>query len=159
MKKSKKLLSLRALVRRLEKERRRKKVVFTNGCFDILHVGHTRALRQARALGDILVVGLNTDLSVRKIKGQGRPVVHETERAEMLAALAPVDYVVFFPDPTPERVIRALRPDVICKGGDWTRKNMVGAAFVESYGGKAVPLGYVKGFSTTRLLEKIKRLG
>ena len=138
-------------------KRSRKKIVFTNGCFDILHVGHVRVLTEAKSLGDILVVGLNRDASVKGLKGSGRPVTNETERAEVLCALAAVDYAVFFKESTPEKLIHAVRPDFLVKGGDWKKKDIVGAAFVESYGGKVIALGFIQGYSTTKLIEKIKK--
>ena len=138
-------------------KRSHKKIVFTNGCFDILHVGHVRLLKKAKSLGDILVVGLNRDASVKGLKGSGRPVTREMERAEVLCALAVVDYVVFFKEPTPENLIHRVRPDFLVKGGDWRKKDIVGAAFVESYGGRVVPLKFNKGYSTTKLIERIKK--
>ena len=135
-----------------------KKIVFTNGCFDILHVGHVRYLREARALGDVLVLGLNRDRSVKGLKGTGRPVLSEKERAEILSALKAVDYIVFFGESTPEKLIRAVKPDFLVKGGDWKKENIIGASFVESYGGKVIPLRFVKGYSTTNLIEKIKKI-
>ncbi len=130
--------------------------MFTNGCFDLLHVGHVRYLQQAKSLGDILVVGLNRDASVRGLKGTGRPFTREKERAEVLGALEAVDYILLFADKTPERLIRAIRPDTLVKGGDWKKKDIVGSDFVKSYGGKVQSLGFVRGFSTTRLIQKIK---
>ena len=157
---SQKIKSLRSLLGVLSKERKsRRKIIFTNGCFDILHVGHVRYLRAAKRLGDRLVLGLNTDDSVKKLKGPGRPVNSERDRAEVLAALEAVDYVVLFSDPTPLRLIRAVRPDFLVKGGDWKKKDIVGSDFVESYGGKVKPLPFVEGFSTTRTLKKIKKSG
>ena len=135
-----------------------KKIVFTNGCFDILHSGHVRVLKEAKALGDVLVVGLNRDASVKGLKGSGRPVTSENERAEVLCALTAVDYAVFFRESTPEKLIRAVRPDLLVKGGDWKKKDIVGAAFVESYGGKVRPLRFIQGYSTTKLIEKIKKI-
>ena len=135
-----------------------KKIVFTNGCFDILHVGHVRYLKQAKSLGDILVIGLNRDISVKSLKGLGRPVTNETERAEVLCALGAVDYVVFFKESTPEKLIHAVRPDFLVKGGDWRKKDIVGASFVESYGGKVKPLRFIKGYSTTKFIAKIKKV-
>ncbi len=155
-----KIKSLAQLPRVLARHKKLgKKVVFTNGCFDILHVGHVRYLSEAKALGDVLVVGLNRDASVRKLKGAGRPVTPERERAEVLAALQSVDYVVFFSESTPERLIRALRPDFLVKGGDWKKSQIAGSAFVESYGGKVRSLQFIKGFSTTGLIAKIRKLG
>ena len=135
-----------------------KKIVFTNGCFDVLHVGHTRYLQKASGLGDLLVVGVNTDASVKKLKGPGRPVNREAARAEVLSALECVDYVVLFSEPTPLRLIESVRPHVLVKGGDWRKQQIVGWKFVESYGGKVRSLPFVKGFSTTRTLEKIRAL-
>ncbi len=154
-----KLKSLASVLSLLIKEKKKgRKVVFTNGCFDILHVGHVRYLQKAKSLGDVLVIGLNTDASVRKLKGPERPVTRERDRAEVLGALSFVDHLVLFSDTTPERLIRALRPDFLVKGGDWKKKDIVGSGFVESYGGKVRSLPYIGGFSTTGLLEKIKRL-
>ena len=135
-----------------------KKIVFTNGCFDVLHLGHTRYLQKARALGDILVVGMNTDFSVRKLKGPGRPVNGEKNRAEVLAALACVNFVVLFSEPTPQKLIQAIRPDLLIKGGDWKIKDIAGGPFVASYGGRVRTIPFVKGFSTTGLLKKISAL-
>ena len=132
-----------------------KKIVFTNGCFDILHVGHVRTLCQAKALGDVLVLGLNRDSSVKFLKGSGRPVTNEKERAEVMSALQTVDYIVLFGESTPEKLIRAVKPDFLVKGGDWKKKDIVGSDFVESYGGKAMSLRFVQGYSTTKLIEKI----
>jgi D-beta-D-heptose 7-phosphate kinase/D-beta-D-heptose 1-phosphate adenosyltransferase len=131
------------------------RVVFTNGCFDLLHRGHTRYLEQARALGDFLVVAVNSDSSVRRLKGAGRPVVPARERAEVLAALAAVDLVLIFADLDPDRVIRAVRPDVLVKGGDWPVARIVGSDFVRSVGGKVRSLPYVKGVSTSELIRRI----
>ena len=131
-----------------------KKIVFTNGCFDILHVGHVRYLKKARSLGDWLVVGVNSDASVRKLKGPGRPMNSEKDRMEVLSALKSVDEVLLFSEPTPEKLIRKIRPDVLVKGGDWKVKDIVGGSFVCSYGGKVLSLPFVKGFSTTRTLAK-----
>lgn len=132
-----------------------KKLVLTNGCFDILHVGHVRYLNQARALGDALVVGLNTDSSVRQLKGEGRPVVPELERAEVLAALASVDYVFLFGDPTPQRVIDAIVPDVLVKGADWSPSEIVGREVVEAAGGKVCNLPLVEQASTSDIIEAV----
>jgi D-beta-D-heptose 7-phosphate kinase/D-beta-D-heptose 1-phosphate adenosyltransferase len=154
-----KLKSLRSLLAALKKEKRsNKKIVFTNGCFDILHVGHIRYLKQAKSLGDRLVIGLNADASVRKLKGPSRPLNSEKDRAEVLSALECVDHIVFFREDTPETLIRAVRPHFLVKGGDWKKKDIVGSEFVESYGGKVLSLQFVKGFSTTGLLEKIQKL-
>jgi len=129
--------------------------VFTNGCFDIIHVGHIRYLRQAKSLGDILVVGLNTDSSVRMNKGESRPIVTGDERAEVLAALEMVDYIVMFSELTPESVILALRPDIQVKGGDYTVDQLPEAKAVESYGGKVVIVPEIKGKATTNIIDRI----
>lgn len=139
--------------------RRGQKIVFTNGCFDVLHAGHVRYLSQARKLGGALVVGLNADASVKRLKGAGRPVNSEADRREVLSALASVDFVQVFKEDTPANLIRKVRPDVLVKGGDWKPKNIVGNEFVASYGGKTKVLPFVKGRSTTATLEKIKKLG
>jgi D-beta-D-heptose 7-phosphate kinase/D-beta-D-heptose 1-phosphate adenosyltransferase len=133
-----------------------KKVVFTNGCFDILHVGHVRYLQEARALGDFLVIGLNTDSSVQRIKGPTRPVQNQAARAEILAALSCVDLVTFFDEETPEKLIQNVRPDILVKGGDYTIESIVGAPFVQSYGGVVRVLQFVDGFSTSSIIAKLK---
>ena len=134
-----------------------KKVVFTNGCFDLLHVGHVRYLQAAKALGDVLVVALNTDASVKKLKGPTRPVQSENDRAEILAALGCVDFTLLFGEETPERIIELIKPDVLAKGGDWKIEQIVGAPFVQSYGGKVFSLAFIEGKSTTKLIEKSQK--
>ncbi|HUI41758.1 MAG TPA: D-glycero-beta-D-manno-heptose 1-phosphate adenylyltransferase [Terriglobia bacterium] len=141
-------------VRDLKREGRR--VVFTNGCFDLLHPGHTRYLAEARALGDVLVVALNSDRSVRTLKGPGRPVVPEGERAEVLAALRSVDYVTVFDDLTPRDVIARMLPQVLAKGADWGPSAIVGREEVEAAGGQVVSVPVAAGYSTSALIEKIK---
>ena len=138
--------------------RRPPRVVFTNGCFDILHVGHARYLRDARALGDVLVVGVNSDASVKRLKGPQRPVTGEDERAEMLAALAAVDYVVMFEEDTPLALIEKVAPDVLVKGGDWPPEKIVGSAFVLARGGDVQSLPFHPGKSSTNILERIQKL-
>jgi D-beta-D-heptose 7-phosphate kinase/D-beta-D-heptose 1-phosphate adenosyltransferase len=138
--------------------KRRKSIVFTNGCFDILHAGHVRYLKKARALGDMLVVGLNSDSSMRAIKGMGRPIVPETERAEVISALSSVDFVVVFNETTPLRLIEAIRPDVLVKGADWKRGQIVGEDVVKNYGGRVSRIRLLKGKSTTNIIKKILRL-
>jgi len=133
----------------------KKRVVFTNGCFDILHVGHVRYLNHARTLGDLLIVALNSDRSVRRIKGDSRPVVPETERAEVLAALESVDYVFVFDDVTPQRVIDALVPDVLVKGSDWELSDVVGRDTVENAGGSVLTVPVVEGSSTSEIIRKV----
>lgn len=135
------------------------RVVFTNGCFDLLHRGHTRLLQQARELGDLLIVGLNSDASVRRVKGPSRPVLSEEERAEVLSALASVDYVVFFDDPDPGSTIAALQPDVLAKGADWAKDQIVGRETVEGRGGRVVTIPLVEGSSTSGIIDRILEQG
>ncbi len=154
-----KLFTLKALQKQIRKDQKAGlKIVFTNGCFDILHVGHVRYLGKAAHLGDRLVIALNTDASVRRLKGPERPLNPQDERAEVLGGLGCVSYLVFFSDDTPSKTIHSLRPDVLVKGGDWKKKQIVGWDFVESYGGKVRTIPYVAGRSTTGLLNKIKSL-
>ncbi len=134
-----------------------RRIVFTNGCFDLLHPGHIRSLEQARALGDVLVVAINSDAGVRRLKGRGRPVIRQGERVEILAALAAVDAVVIFDEPTPQQLIARLLPDVLVKGGDWGPEEIVGRAEVEAAGGQVVSAPLVPGHSTTAILERIRR--
>jgi len=145
-----------AILRFGPRKRNGRRVVFTNGCFDLLHPGHIRSLEQARALGDVLIVGLNSDASVRQLKGEGRPVIPERERAEILAALESVDAVVIFDDLTPREVIARLLPDVLVKGGDWPGDQIVGREEVEAAGGRVVLAPVVPGYSTTDILKKIR---
>ncbi len=153
---TRKLKTLEEIVRIREGLRRDgKKLVFTNGCFDLLHVGHVRYLKQARALGDALVLGLNSDRSVREIKGQGRPITPEEERAEILSALACIDYVFIFDDLTPQRVIDAIVPDVLVKGADWGIGEIVGRETVEKAGGVVRSIPLVKGSSTSSIITKV----
>jgi D-beta-D-heptose 7-phosphate kinase/D-beta-D-heptose 1-phosphate adenosyltransferase len=152
-KKIKNINAIKSIVTRLKT--RRKKVVFTNGCFDILHVGHIRYLRKARSLGDILVVGLNTDRSVRQIKGEKRPIVPQGERAEVLAALEFVDYVVLFDEPDPFALIEKVRPTILVKGADWPKDKIIGRDVVEKAGGRVVRIPLVPGASSTGVIEKI----
>ena len=135
-----------------------RRVVFTNGVFDLLHPGHVRYLRQARALGDVLIVGLNGDRSVRRNKGPDRPINSQEERAEILAALESVDAVVVFDEETPADIIRAVQPDVLVKGADWAADAIVGRDTVEARGGEVVRIPVEQGFSTTAILKKIKDL-
>ena len=133
------------------------KVVFTNGCFDLLHAGHVRCLQEARQMGDLLVVGLNSDASVRGLgKGTDRPLVPQDQRAEVLSALAAVDLVVIFEEPTPAGLIQQIKPDVLVKGGDWPPEKIVGADFVQGRGGKVVNIPLVQGLSTTELIRRIR---
>ncbi len=143
------------IIRRRQWKDNRRRVVFTNGCFDLLHVGHVRLLEQARAEGDVLVVGLNSDASVRRLKGAGRPLVPQSDRAEVLAALACVDAVTLFEDDTPRELIATLLPDVLVKGGDWSPDKIVGRAEVEAAGGRVVVIPYFEGYSTSALIAKL----
>lgn len=137
--------------------RRPPRVVFTNGCFDILHVGHARYLKDARALGDILVVGVNSDASVKRLKGPERPIQCEADRSELLAALGCVDYVVLFTEDTPARLVEEVAPDVLVKGGDWPVEKIEGHKFVLARGGEVKSLAFHPGHSTTSLIERIDK--
>ena len=153
-----KILPQQLLLAKLsEKRRDGNRIVFTNGCFDLMHIGHTRYLQAARALGDLLVVGVNSDVSVRHLnKGVDRPIVPEAQRAEVLAALGCVDYVVIFSEPDPGALIAALQPDVLVKGGDWAINQIVGRETVEARGGIVTTIPLVPGLSTTSLLQRIR---
>jgi len=135
-----------------------KTIVFTNGVFDVLHIGHLRYLEEAKKLGDALLVGVNSDRSVRLLKGSGRPITAEEERAEVLAALTCVDGVVIFDEETPRDLIQAIQPDVLVKGSDWAEDAIVGRDIVEARGGRVVRVAIQPGYSTTRIVEKIKKL-
>lgn len=137
--------------------RQRKKVVFSNGTFDILHRGHVEYLQAAKKLGDVLIVGLNTDASIRRIKGKGRPVNRNTDRAVVLAALGCVDYVCFFGDDTPDKLIRVLAPDILVKGADWNISDIVGKDVVEQHGGTVKTIRLTRGRSTTNTIERVLR--
>lgn len=151
-----KIITVENLADRLDEVRSSgKKIVFTNGCFDILHVGHVRYLAEAAAEGDLLVVGLNSDKSVRLIKGANRPIVQQDHRAEVLASIACVDYVVLFDEADPLTLIQAFRPDILVKGADWTEDNIVGAEFVKSNGGNIVRISLVADGSTSGIIERI----
>ena len=155
----KKILSLDQLL--LERARLRtagQQLVFTNGVFDILHVGHVRYLEQARTLGDVVVVAINSDASARKLKGEGRPFMNQDERAEILAALRTVDYVTIFDDVSPRSLIACLLPDVLVKGGDYALDEIHGREEVESAGGRVVSLPFVEGVSSSGIIEKMKKL-
>lgn len=151
-----KVMSRGALADALESHRARgERIVFTNGCFDILHVGHARYLAQARALGDLLVVGVNSDRSVRGLKGPNRPLVPEDERAEMLAHLDSVDYVSLFDEERPDALIEVVRPAIHAKGGDYRAEDLPEAAVVEKHGGRVVILPLVEGRSTTSIIARV----
>ena len=136
---------------------RRKKIVFTNGCFDLLHYGHVKYLQDAKKKGDVLVVGINSDSSAKKIKGKKRPVVNEKDRLRLVAALESVDYVVLFKEDTPFKIIKFIKPDVLVKGADWNKNNIVGKDFMISYGGRVSTIKFVKGYSTSNLIKKIAK--
>lgn len=154
-----KICDIEELKRRLAQWRvKSDHIVFTNGCFDILHVGHLHTLKTSIQLGDKLIVGLNSDASVSRLKGKERPIVNQLDRSEMLAALEMVDAVIIFEDDTPEELIQLIKPDVLCKGGDWSIENIVGGDFVKSYGGRVVSIPFVQGYSSSSLINKIKRL-
>ncbi len=156
---NKKIKSLCALLKILGRLRLHgnKKAVFTNGCFDLLHRGHVEYLRKARSLGDLLIIGLNSDASVRRLKGRGRPVNSQNDRAAVLAGLECVDFIVLFGEDTPLNLIKKIRPDVLVKGADWKKSEIAGSGIVRSRGGKVAAVKYLKGYSTTKLLERISR--
>ncbi len=151
------VLTLEQTILRFGREKRNgRRVVFTNGCFDLLHPGHIRTLERARELGDVLIVGLNSDRGVRQLKGEGRPVLPELERAEILASLECVDAVVIFDEPTPREVIAKLLPDILVKGGDWADDKIVGREEVEAAGGRVVSVPLAQGHSTSEILRRIR---
>jgi rfaE bifunctional protein nucleotidyltransferase chain/domain len=151
------VLTLEEAILRFGRDKRNgRRIVFTNGCFDLLHPGHLCSLEQARELGDVLIVGLNSDASVRQLKGEGRPVIAERERAEILAALECVDAVVIFPELTPRELVARLLPDVLVKGGDWPSDQIVGREEVEAAGGHVATIPVVPGYSTSDILRKIR---
>ncbi len=151
------VLELDTLLKKVRKLKEDNKViVFTNGCFDILHRGHIHLLKEAKKLGDVLVVGLNSDKSVKKIKGPLRPLKDQRTRSLILSSLCFVDYVVIFDEPTPYNLIKKIKPSVLVKGGDWRTQDIVGSDIVRSYSGKIVRVKYLKGHSTTSLVNKIK---
>ena len=151
----KKMLIDRKNISNLRGELQGKKIVFTNGCFDILHVGHVRYLTAAKNFGDVLIVGLNTDESVKKLKGASRPINNQDDRAEVLLGLKAVDHVIFFGEDTAENLIAELQPDVYVKGGDYTLETLPEAKIVQAYGGQIELVKLVEGKSTTKIIEKI----
>ena len=158
MKTSEKIVSVSSLKKKIAQLRRRGKTIsFTNGCFDILHYGHTSYLEAAKKNNRVLIVGLNSDRSVRALKGLNRPIVGQKERAALLAALASVDFVVIFNEDTPYQLIKALTPDVLIKGADWKNKDVVGSDIVKFYGGKVEYIKYIPRFSTTNIIETIRQ--
>lgn len=154
----KKIVGLKTALDRIKKLKR-KKIVFTNGCFDILHAGHVRYLSKARKLGDVLVLGLNSDKSIKRLKGMSRPIVPEGERAEVLAGLESVDMIIKFNEDTPIKLIEAIKPHVLAKGSDWASGKIVGEDFVKSIGGKVSRVRLVKGKSSTNIISKILKTG
>ncbi|MGZ3691858.1 MAG: D-glycero-beta-D-manno-heptose 1-phosphate adenylyltransferase [Pseudobdellovibrio sp.] len=151
------VLNEKTLVEQVESYRKQnKKIVFTNGCFDLLHIGHVTYLEEAKSLGDVLIVGINTDASVRALKGPTRPIQNENDRSQILAALKAVDHTVLFGEDTPLNLIKKIKPDVLVKGGDWKLEQIVGSDFVMSYGGAVKSLNFVNGKSTTSIIEKSK---
>jgi rfaE bifunctional protein nucleotidyltransferase chain/domain len=154
-KKIKTVLELRPLLGILQAPGQ--KIVFTNGCFDLIHTGHTRYLAKAKSFGDLLLVAVNSDSSVRMIKGEKRPINTQAERAENLAALESVDFVTIFDEPDPHKIISELQPDVLVKGGDWPVDKIIGRDVVEARGGDVISVGYIEGPSTTGIIEKIVR--
>ena len=153
-----KIVKLPALKKKIARLRRQGyKIAFTNGCFDILHWGHVQYLQGAKKSGRILIVGLNSDRSVRKIKGPKRPIVNERERASVLAALSCVDYVVLFNEETPINLIKGVNPDILIKGADWKNKGAVGGEYVKTNGGKIEYMKYIRGFSSTDIIKRIAK--
>jgi len=154
-----KILKLSDLVQTLKDVRKSgKRIVFTNGCFDILHVGHVRYLTAARSKGDVLVLGLNSDASVKSIKPENRPIVSQDQRAEVLAGLTCVDYITIFDEPDPLALIRAVQPDILAKGADWAETEIIGSDVVKDYGGKVVRIDVVPDVSTSRIIQRILEL-
>ncbi len=154
-----KIKKLDELVEEIESQRKEnKKIVFTNGCFDILHIGHIRYLKDARNAGDLLIIGLNSDSSVREIKGEKRPIVSQDQRAEVLSALYFVDYVVIFDDPDPYNIIKSIKPHVLVKGADWEEDQIIGGDFVKENGGHVERIELAPDSSTTLIIEKIIKL-
>ncbi len=150
-------MTLEEAILRFGREKRNgRRVVFTNGCFDLLHPGHIRGFELARQMGDVLIVGLNSDASVRQLKGPTRPVIPEGERVEILSALEPIDAVIIFNELTPREVISRLLPDVLVKGGDWPGDQIAGREEVEAAGGRVVSIPFVTGYSTTSMLQKVR---
>lgn len=147
---------LKKIISRLKSQGKR--IVFTNGCFDILHYGHVKYLEKTKGLGDCLVVAVNSDASVKRLKGSHRPIVSQYDRMRIIAGLESVDYVVLFKEDTPLKIIKILKPDILVKGSDWNKKSIVGGDFVSSYGGRVVTIQLTKGRSTTNLIRKIARI-
>ena len=156
---SSKLLGLKTLKARLNAlPRQNFRIVFTNGCFDILHAGHIRYLATAKNAGDILIVGLNTDQSIRSIKGNKRPIIPQDQRAQVLAGMASVDYIIYFDEPDPYQLIKAIVPDILVKGADWAKTDIVGADVVKKNGGEILQIPFEYDVSTSRIIERIVAL-
>lgn len=155
---AKKILQSDEAFKRLESMRKGNVLVFTNGCFDIIHKGHLHLLSKAREMGDLLVVGLNSDQSVRRLKGTGRPVKDQETRAALLASLSFVDYVCLFTEDTPAKLIEKISPEILVKGGDYQLKDIIGAEHVQSYGGKVITIPFLEGYSSTSLIDKLKKV-
>lgn len=152
----KKIVKLQTLKKKISKLRKQRKMIaFTNGCFDILHRGHIRYLESAKEKNRVLILALNGDRSIRKIKGSKRPILDEKSRASVIAALECIDFVTIFNESTPQKVIEALRPDVLIKGADYKSKEVVGSNFVKSYGGKVEYIKYIQRYSTTKIIDKV----
>lgn len=150
----KSLSEIKSLRKKFKEQK--KKVVFTNGCFDLIHAGHVDYLTKAKALGDILIVGMNTDDSVRRIKGDKRPILNQDERAFLISSLKPVDYVTFFNEDTPKEIINEIIPDILVKGADWSKDKIVGRDVVEKNGGAVKTIKFVNDQSTSKIIESIK---
>lgn len=142
-------------IKEMFKKRKKGELVFTNGCFDIIHYGHVQYLQKAKAKGDILIVGLNSDESVRRLKGEKRPINSQEDRAAILAEFKSVDFIVIFHEDTPLNLIKAIKPDILVKGADWSNKTIVGSDIVKSYGGKTLTIPYLKNRSTSGIIKKI----
>ncbi len=153
MEKIKNFAEIKKIVNELKREK--KKIIFTNGCFDILHIGHIKLLKKAKELGDVVIVGINKDNSIKKIKGENRPIFNEKQRIEIISAIEFVDYVVPFGQTTPEKLIKIIKPDIIIKGGDYKKNAVVGKDIVEKYGGKVYIFPLIKDISTTNIIKKI----
>jgi rfaE bifunctional protein nucleotidyltransferase chain/domain len=151
--KIKTLKEIKKISEKLKKEN--KIIVFTNGCFDIIHPGHIKLLKKAKSFGDVLIVGLNKDSSIKKLKGKTRPIINEKDRAEVLSSLSMVDYVVLFGEKTPIKLIKNILPNYIVKGGDYKEDEVVGKEIVEKYGGKVIIIPLYKNYSTTNLIKKV----
>ena len=151
-----KILSLKSLkTKKISWQEKGEKIVFTNGCFDILHRGHVEVLAQTANLGDRLIIGLNSDISIQKLKGKGRPFVDEESRAILLAALSFVDAIILFSETTPIELIRALKPDILAKGGDYNVDTVIGSEYIKQNGGQVILLSFINGFSSTNIINKI----